>query len=136
MTNGKEPLRIGKNTTLDKLGRITLLKEIRDLFMMVEGDTLSYYAEDGRIFIKKDTRLYGSYDFENEMIEERVKTYEKTIRMLNGSDFDDWESDDDSHTDDVDMADELRDGVEKDEWHRQFMDEIAAREKNRKGQKM
>ena len=133
MSSKSNSIRIGKNTTLDKLGRITLLKEIRDLFMMGEGDTLSYYIDSGRIFIQKDTKVYGGYDFENELIKERVRTYEKTMKMLNGSDFDDWDLDCDLRdgTEHIGSSEE----TEKEELHRQFMDDIASREKNKREQK-
>jgi hypothetical protein len=135
MINGKsKSMKIGKNTTLDKLGRITLLKEIRDLFMMDEGDTLSYYTDDGRIYVQKDTKSYGEYDFENEMIEERVKTYEKTMRMLNGSEFDDWEFENGNSNNDIELINPHEE-IEKEELRRQFMDDIALREKNKKEQK-
>jgi hypothetical protein len=125
-------MKIGKSTTLDKLGRITLLKEIRDLFMMCEGDTLSYYTEDGRIYIKKNTELYGGYDFENELIIERVKAYEKTARMMDGSDFDDWEFENIEDIEDDIVEEGPEEEIHKMELKRVFMDDIAEREQKKK----
>lgn len=136
MSNKKQDLiRIGKNTTLDKLGRITLLKEIRDIFMMEEGDTLSYYIDNGRIFIKKDTQLYGGYDFENEMIEERVKTYENTMKMLKGSDFDNWEFERDNESEYEYVEEDPEEEMHRMELKKTFMDDIAQREQKRKKQR-
>jgi len=129
-------MQIGKSTTLDKLGRITLLKEIRDLFMMEEGDTLTYYTEDGRIYIKKNTERYCGYDFENELIAERVRTYEKTARMMNGSEFDDWEFEWGNRYKSKDIEIEPEDEGRMMELKRTFMDDIAEREQRRKKLKM
>lgn len=125
-------MQIGKTTTLDKLGRITLLKEIRDLFMMEEGDTLSYYTEDGRIFIKKNTELYDNYDFENELISERVKAYEKTVRMMNRSEFDDWEFERGNEPEGEYMEEDPEEEIYRMELKKAFMDDIANREQKRK----
>jgi len=128
-------MQIGKSTTLDKLGRITLLKEIRDLFMMDEGDTLSYYTEEGRIYIKKNTELYGGYDFENELIAERVKAYEKTTRMMNGSEFDNWKFEGGNKPEDEYFEEDPEEEIHMMELKRAFMDDIAEREQKRKKQK-
>ena len=128
-------MQIGKSTTLDKLGRITLLKEIRDLFMMEEGDTLTYYTEDGRIYIKKNTEYYGGYDFENELIADRVRTYEKTARMMNGSEFDDWEFERGNKHEDEYFEEDPEEEVRMMELNKAFMDDIAEREQRRKKQR-
>lgn len=113
---------------MDKLGRITLLKEIRDLFMMEEGDTLTYYSENGRIYIKKDTTLYrDKYDFEAQMIEERVRTYEATMRMLNGSEFED-----DCEIEVNEMSVDPEEEAERMEVYEKFKKDIAARERKKK----
>jgi len=108
-------MQIGKTTTLDGLGRITLNKEIWDLFMMDVGDKLIYYNDGGRIYIKKETALYGRFDFENDMIEERVKTYVKTMKMLDGSEFDDYRTEnqiddalEEQYSDEIEKADSNR----------------------------
>ena len=62
---------LGK-TKIDKTRRISLIKEVADLFEIVEGDNVQFYAEDGKIIIKKQTIKYDGFDFEKEEIEKRI----------------------------------------------------------------
>lgn len=103
--------------------------------MMEEGDTLSYYTTDnGMIFIKKDTTLYEGFDFEEELIRERVQTYVKSVKMMDRSEFDEWEfeypEEQFAHLDEKPLSE-----YEMQELRRQFMDDIAHREQNRKAQR-
>jgi len=69
---------VGK-TKMNKTRQISLIKDIADIFEIEEGEYINFYAEDGNIIIRKTTVKYDGFDFEREMIEERVRDLEIDI---------------------------------------------------------
>ena len=73
----------GWRTRFDKNRRISLMKEISTLMLMEEGDYIRFCPDqDGRIYLEKETELYGGNDFENELIRERVKKFLEVKEMM------------------------------------------------------
>ena len=69
---------VGKSK-FDKNGRVSLIKEIADLFDLMEGDYISYYVENGDVVVRKVTKIYpGGFDLEGDLIRDRLETYEHT----------------------------------------------------------
>ena len=69
---------LGKSK-MDKTKRISLIKEVADLFDMEEGDHIYFYAVNGKIFINKATKKFGGFDLEGEEIEARIREKEDEI---------------------------------------------------------
>jgi hypothetical protein len=69
-------------TRFDKNRRISLMKEIADLLMMEEGDYIQFYIDNGRIYLKKETKPYDGFDIENEIIEDRIKKFAEVEEMI------------------------------------------------------
>ena len=65
-----------------------------------------------------------------------MRTYEKTARMMNGSEFDDWEFEWGNRYKSKDIEIEPEDEERMMELKRTFMDDIAEREQRRKKLKM
>jgi len=78
---------VGK-TKMNKTRQISLIKDIADIFEIEEGEYINFYAEDGNIIIRKTTVKYDGFDFEREMIEERVRNLEMDILESVRADFD------------------------------------------------
>jgi len=78
---------VGK-TKMNKTRQISLIKDIADIFEIEEGEYINFYAEDGNIIIRKTTVKYDGFDFEREMIEEKVRNLEMDILESVRADFD------------------------------------------------
>jgi len=70
---------LGKSK-IDRTKRISLIKEVADLFDIEEGDYIYFHAIEGRIVINKATKKFNGFDFEGEEIENRIKEKEEEIR--------------------------------------------------------
>lgn len=69
---------LGKSK-IDKTKRISLIKEVADLFDVKDGDFIYFYANDGKIIINKATKKFNGFDFEGEEIEARIREKEDEI---------------------------------------------------------
>ena len=66
---------LGKSK-MDKTKRISLIKEVADLFEMADGDHILFFASDGKIIITKGTEGRGT---ESEAIAERIRMKEDEL---------------------------------------------------------
>ena len=66
---------------LDKTNRISLIKEIADLFEAVEGDYIDFFISNGKVIITRETKDYDGFNFEAMEIERRIREREKTITI-------------------------------------------------------
>jgi len=88
---------LGKSK-MDKTKRISLIKEVADLFDMEEGDSVYFYAVDGKISINKATKKFGGFDSEGEEIEARIREKEEELmdadyeRLANRDGMEEYES--------------------------------------------
>lgn len=69
---------LGK-TKMNKTRQISLIKEVADLFEIEEGEYVKFYAQGGEIIIRKDVRKYDGFDFETELIKDRVVKKERDL---------------------------------------------------------
>ena len=65
---------VGIIRKIDDLGRIVIPKELRDLFMIAEGDPVEIYAENDSIILKKyeTTCIFCGAKTENEFKGKKV----------------------------------------------------------------
>lgn len=87
---GKNKHYLGKSK-FDKFNRISLIKEVADLFDMMDGEYVQFFISDGQIIIEKQTKPFDGYDFEKHEIIERI--WEKE-RLLSGKPLPDDHEDD------------------------------------------
>ncbi|AGI47149.1 hypothetical protein TALC_00134 [Thermoplasmatales archaeon BRNA1] len=66
----------------DNNGRITILREIAELMNLEKGeDYVSFFLHEGRLIVKKDTKKYGTFDFEGDEIADRLRDYEENLAV-------------------------------------------------------
>ena len=69
---------LGKSK-MDKTKRISLIKEVADLFDMEDGDHIYFHAINGKIIITKATKKFNGFDIEGEIIEQRIREKEMEV---------------------------------------------------------
>ena len=70
---------LGKSK-MDRTKRVSLIKEVADLFEIEEGDYIYFHAIEGKIIINKATKKFNGFDIEGEEIERRIREKEEEIR--------------------------------------------------------
>ena len=86
---GKNKHYLGKSK-LDKTHRISLIKEVADLFEILDGEYVRFFISDGNIIVEKETKPFDGFDFEQDEIMNRI--WEKE-RILSGKPLPDYHDD-------------------------------------------
>lgn len=70
-------VQIGKNVKYDDYGRVTIPSQLAELMNLIKGhDEVCWIVGDGEVVLKKVTKAYHGFDFEQEEIRDNLLTYE------------------------------------------------------------
>ena len=58
--------------------RISLVEGLPDVMNLEVGDYVEFHVEGGKLFLRKETKLYSGFDFEGEEISEKLIQLEKS----------------------------------------------------------
>lgn len=78
-------------TKFGQNNRISLVEGLPDLLNLEIGDYVEFFIENGELIIRKETKKYNGFDFENEEIHNKLLTKEKSLSEELVEDCDDPE---------------------------------------------
>ena len=82
-------------TKFGQNNRISLVEGLPDILNLEIGDYVEFHVIDGKLILRKETKLYNGIDFEGQEIEENLRKLEE------------------SKSDAYDMVDEIEDSIER-----------------------